>query len=57
MYKSEQRYINGNLLIRNTHTRTHTFLEIGHGIISTAIISLALIQVEQLSSTGEKMCT
>ena len=33
------------------------FSEDWHGIISTAIISLALIQVGQLSITGEKMCT
>ena len=35
----------------------HSFVEIGHGIISTAILSLALIQVGQLSITGERMCT
>ena len=35
----------------------HSFVEIGHGIISTAIISQALIQVGQLSVTGEKMCS
>ena len=32
-------------------------LEIGHGIIFTAILSLAMIQVGQLSITGEMMCT
>ena len=37
--------------------RQHSFVEIGHGIICTAIISLALIQVGQFSITGEKMCT
>ena len=38
--------------------RQHSFVEIGHGIISTAIISLALIQVGLLSiTTGEKKCT
>ena len=98
MYKSEQQYINENLLpahthkqhffgysqeiitkISSLHTRLHptplkmkmdcgrsqvrssgpaTFVvKISHGIISTAIISLALIQIGQLSSTGEKMCT
>ena len=38
--------------------RQHSFVETGHGLISTAIISLALIQVG-LSSviTAEKMCT
>ena len=36
----------------------HSFMEIGHVIISTAITSLALIQIRQLSITaGEKMCT
>ena len=29
----------------------------GHEIISTAILSLPLIQVGQLSVTGERMCT
>ena len=37
--------------------RQHSFVEVGHGIISTAIISMPLIQVGQLSITGEKMCT
>ena len=32
-------------------------VEIGHEIISTAILSLLLIQVGQLSVTGERMCT
>ena len=35
----------------------HSFVEIGHEIISTAILSLPLIQVGQLSVTGESMCT
>ena len=34
-----------------------TFVEIGLEMISTAILSLSLIQVEQLSVTGERMCT
>ena len=35
-----------------------TFLvEIGHEIIPMAILSQLLIQVEQLSVTGERMCT
>ena len=34
-----------------------SFVEMGHEIISTAILSLALIQVGQLSSTGEKIYT
>ena len=33
------------------------FMEIGHEIISTAIPSLPLIQEEQLSVTGESICT
>ena len=36
--------------------RQHSFVEIGHRIISTAIISLALIQVVS-NTTVEKMCT
>ena len=35
----------------------HFFIEIGHEIISKAILSLPLIQVEQLSVTGKRMCT
>ena len=35
----------------------HSFVEMGHEIISTAIFSLALTQVGQLSVTGERMCT
>ena len=35
----------------------HSFVSIGHEIISTAILSLSLIQVVQLSVTGESMCT
>ena len=37
--------------------RQHSFMEIGHEIISTAILFLLLIQVGQLSVTGERMCT
>ena len=32
-------------------------MEIGHEIISTAFLSLLLIQVGQLSVTGKRMCT
>ena len=32
-------------------------MKIGHEIISTVILSLPLIQVGQLSVTGERMCT
>ena len=39
------------------HARQHSFGEFGHEIIPTAILFLPLIQEEQLSVTGEKMCT
>ena len=35
----------------------HSFMEIGHEKISTAILLLPLIQKEQLSITGERMYT
>ena len=35
--------------------RQHSFMEIGHEIISTAILSLSLIQEGQLSVTGKRM--
>ena len=41
----------------NPRVRQHSFVEIGHEIISAAILSLPLIQVGQLSVTGERMCT
>ena len=37
--------------------RQHSFVEIGDKIISTAILSLPLIQARRLSVTGERMCT
>ena len=37
--------------------RQHPFVEIGHEIISTAILYLLLIQVGQLSVNGQRMCT
>ena len=37
--------------------RQHSFVEIGLEITSTAILSLPLIQVRQLSVTGERLCT
>ena len=37
--------------------RQISFMEIGHEIISTAVLSLPLILEEQLSVTGERMCT
>ena len=35
----------------------HTFLDIDHEIISTAILSLRLIQLGQLSVTDKRICT
>ena len=35
----------------------HSFVEIGHEIISMAILSLPLIHVGQLSVTSESVCT
>ena len=35
----------------------HSFVEIDHGIFSTVILSLPLIQEGQLSVSGERMCT
>ena len=37
--------------------RQHCFVEIGHEIISTAILSQLLIEVGQLSVSSERMCT
>ena len=41
--------------------RQYSFVEIGHEIISTAILSLPLslplLQLGQLSVTGKRMCT
>ena len=37
--------------------RQHSFVEIGHEIFSTVILSLPLIQEGQLSVSGERMCT
>ena len=36
--------------------RQHSFVEIGHEIFSTVILSLPLIQEGQLSVSGERMC-
>ena len=35
----------------------HSFEEIDHEILSTVTLSLPLIQEEQLSVSGERMCT
>ena len=40
----------------NPHVRQHSSVEIGHEIISVAILSLPLIQEGQLSVTGKRMC-
>ena len=37
--------------------RQHSFVEFDHGIFSTVILSLPLIQEGQLSVSGERMCT
>ena len=37
--------------------RQHSFVETGPEIISTAILSLPLIQVGQFSVIGKRMCT
>ena len=37
--------------------RQHSFVEIDHGIFSTVILSLLLIQEGQLSVSGKRMCT
>ena len=37
--------------------RKYSFLEIDHEIFSTVILSLPLIQEEQLSVSDERMCT
>ena len=39
------------------HVRQHFFVEFGHEIVSTAILSLPLIQEGQLSVTGDRICT
>ena len=39
-----------------TQQQQHSFVEIVHEIISTAILSLPLIEVGQSSVTGENMC-
>ena len=39
------------------HVRIYSFVEVGHEIISTVILSLLMIQEGQLSVTGERMCT
>ena len=41
----------------NPHVRHILLWRLGHENISTAILPLLLIQKEQLSVTGERMCT
>ena len=41
----------------NPRRGRHSFVEIDHEIFSTVILSLPLIQEEQLSVSGERMCT
>ena len=38
-------------------SRQHSFVEIDHEIFSSVILSLPLIQEEQISVSGERMCT
>ena len=47
-------YADGRWL--DPHVRRHSFVGIGHKIISKTILSLPLIQERQLSVTGEIMC-
>ena len=37
--------------------RPHTFVDIHHEIISNIILPLPLIQEQQMSDSGESMCT
>ena len=41
----------------NPRRRQHSFVENDHEIFSTVILSLPQIQEEQLSVSGERMCT
>ena len=43
--------------VRSSGPAKHSLMEIGHEIISMAILSLPLIQIGQLSVTGIRMCT
>ena len=52
----------GRLMIRRLRVRPqsgwqHSFVEIGNETFSTVDLSLPLIQEEQLSVSGERMCT
>ena len=47
--------INNKLALK--HVRQQSFMEFGHEIISTTILSLPLIQEGQLSVTGERIST
>ena len=40
----------------NSFLTSSTFFRFGHEIISTAILPIPLVQEEQLSVTGERMC-
>ena len=42
------------LWVQSSNSAKHSVVEIGHEIISTAILSLPPIQVGQLSVTGER---
>ena len=43
--------------VRSSSLAEHSFVAVGHEIITTAILSLLLVQAGQLSVTGKRMCT
>ena len=45
------------LRVRPPSGRQHSFVQIDHGISSTVILSLPLIEEGQLSISGERKCT
>ena len=47
----------GDRVFNPRRGREHSFVKIDHEIFSTVILSLPLIQEEQLSVSGERMCT
>ena len=47
----------GDGRVFDRRVRRHSFVETGQEIISTAIFSLPLIQLGQLSVSDERMCT
>ena len=49
--------LTANQVFVGSLARLHTFVEIYHELISTAILPLPLIQEMQMSDSGESMCT